>query len=89
MHMPTVPIVKSLLFLIHTRDHDPPHVTVFYGTPEKFEAKARVVISTGEFLKRKKSESEFSSKDKKLIQKIVEQNRAKFMEDWNETRSKG
>lgn len=89
MYMPTVLIVKNLLFMIHTLDHNPPHVTVFYGTPEKFEAKARVEIESGKFLKNKAGEKEFSSKDKRLIQQIVEQNKENFMEVWNESRPKG
>lgn len=82
MHMPTVLKIFSLMFVIHTRDHGFPHVTVYDGTPESWEAFAKIRIDEIEVI-----EAEgFHKKDLKMILQIVERYQQDWMEVWNETR---
>lgn len=46
--MPTLLAVKNLLYMIHTRDHGHPHVTVYLGTPSNFEAMAKIRLDNFE-----------------------------------------
>ena len=72
--MPTVLVIKKLLFVIHTRDHQPPHVEVYFGNPETYEAWAKVRIDKVELL-----EAEgFTSSDLDQIVRIC-QARQKFL----------
>ncbi len=80
MLMPTLLIVRNFLFIIHTRDHGFPHVTIYQGTPEKFQAMAKVRLDNLGVLEVK----EFTERDVGLILKIVTQYQSEWMEVWNE-----
>jgi hypothetical protein len=80
--MPTVLKILNLIFIIHTRDHGYPHVTVYRGTPKNHDAFAKVrldVVLTIEL-------SGFSASAEKMILKIVSKNQSEWLEVWNETR---
>ena len=83
--MGTVLKVLGLLFMIHTNDHKPPHVTVYKGTPENFEARVRIEIET---LSVMDSETAFSAWTLRKIVDVVRQNQETMLEEWNETRPK-
>ncbi len=44
--MPTLLIVRNLMFILHTRDHGHPHVTIYQGSPENYEALAKVRLDS-------------------------------------------
>lgn len=73
--MPTIMLIQKLAFIIHTRDeHNPPHIEVYYGTPESHEAWAKVRIDRVEIMEA----FGFSSNDLNSIVKIC-QIRQKFL----------
>jgi hypothetical protein len=78
--MPTLLIVRNFLFMIHTRDHGFPHVTIYQGSPEQYEAMAKVRLENLEVIEVK----QFSKKDVGLILKIIAQYQSEWMEVWNE-----
>lgn len=78
--MGTVLKIFNLLFIIHTRDHTPPHVTVYMGTPESWDAKVKVNLVT---LKAFDNEN-FSAKSLKVICQLAKENQDEWMEKWNE-----
>lgn len=80
--MGTVLRILNVIFMIHTRDHNPPHVTVYQGNPKNFDAKARIEIETSEVM----DSVGFSARALKKLQAVVDQEREFFMEKWNETR---
>jgi len=80
MLMPTLLIVRNLLFMIHTRDHGFPHVTIYQGTPERFEAMAKVRLDNLDILEVR----QFTERDVGLILNIVTQYQSDWMEVWNE-----
>lgn len=82
MYMPTVLRVFSFLWIIHTNDHEPAHVTVYKGTPDNYEAKARIEIVTGRVID---SEGLKSSALEKMSTVTIEF-RELLQERWNETR---
>ena len=82
MHMPTVKVINKLLFIIHTNDHNPPHVTIYFGLPESHEAKARVEIDTGIIM----CSFGFSVKSLRMLQKEIVENKEFYYEKWTETR---
>lgn len=82
MHMPTVLKIFNLMFMIHTRDHGFPHVTVYDGTPRSHEAMAKIRIDTLTVIEADR----FSRKDLGLILKVAERYQEEWMEVWNETR---
>ena len=84
MHMGTVLRVLGLLFVIHTRDHEPPHVTIYQGTPQNYEAVARIEIMTGRII----SSRRFSVKRLGLLVTIVQAEREYLKEKWDESRPK-
>lgn len=70
--------------MIHTLDHNPPHVTVYKGRPDNYEAKARINIETCKVI-----DSEgFSKKEENILELLAKQNKIDFMEAWYETRPK-
>jgi hypothetical protein len=82
--MPTVLKIKNLLFMIHTRDHGFPHVTVYLGTPQNYEAMAKIRLDTI-------SEIEvdgFDARAMRIIFEAVLEHREDFMEVWSDTREK-
>lgn len=87
MYMPSYPSISILgcLFIIHTDDHEPAHVTIYHGTSKNHDAKARIEIKTGNVMK---GSFGFSEKAlKKLVERVL--SRQDFlMEAWNETRPK-
>lgn len=82
MYMPTVLRINNLIFMIHTRDHGHPHVTVYLGTPENFEAMAKIRIDQLEVIE----SVGFGSKtlNKILMHTLIYQE--VWMEVWNESR---
>lgn len=87
MYMPSYLSISilGLMFMIHTDDHEPAHVTVYKGTPESHEAKARIEIETGEVM-----DGSFGFSEKalrKLSQRVLD--RQDFLRrKWNATRPK-
>ena len=73
-------LFRNFLFMIHTRDHGFPHVTVYQGTPEKYEAMAKVRLDNMEVLEVK----QFTERDVGFIFKIVTRYQPEWMEVWNE-----
>ena len=78
--MPTLLLVRNLLFMIHTRDHGHPHVTVYQGTPDKHEAMAKVRLDNLTVLE----VDQFTKKDVSLIVKITTRYQTEWLEVWNE-----
>jgi hypothetical protein len=82
MYMPKVLVIKNLMFMIHTRDHGHPHVTVYLGTPENYEAFAKVRLDQVEVI-----ESEnFSQRDLNFILQETLENVEDFLGVWHDTR---
>lgn len=81
--MPTVLTVNNILrYMIHTKDHGHPHVTVYYGTPEKYEAIAKVRLDLIEVIESK-------GFNKRALVNILETTalyQQIWLEVWNETR---
>ena len=84
MYIGTVLRVLGLLFVIHTRDHEPPHVTIYKGTPDNYEAVARIEIATSRVI----SSNGFRSRLLKILEGIVKSQTRYLMEKWNESRPK-
>ena len=84
MYMGTVLRVLGLLFIIHTRDHEPPHVTIYQGTPRDYEAVARIEIETSRLM----SSKGFRKRLLNLLEETVRAERKYLMEKWNESRPK-
>ena len=82
--MGTVFYFKSLFFIIHTLDHEPPHVTVYYPSKKNYEAKARVNLLTCTVI----DSIGFSLKSLKTIEKLTKQKQELLLERWYETRPK-
>ncbi|MBX2989085.1 MAG: DUF4160 domain-containing protein [Bdellovibrionaceae bacterium] len=78
--MPTLLIVKALRFMLHTREHGFPHVTVYHGTPRNHEAFAKVRLDRVLVIE----SFGFHPKDLNIILLIVEQYRKEFLEAWND-----
>ncbi len=82
--MGTVLYTKTLMFMIHTRDHGFPHVTVYKGTPDNHEAFAKIRLDVIDII-----ESQgFGTKALTSIVGITAENREAWLEEWNETRAK-
>jgi hypothetical protein len=82
--MPTVLRVKNLIYIIHTRDHGHPHVTVYLGTPESFEAMAKIRLDSVEAIE----STGFDQRTLRRILATVGYYQLQFLEVWNETREK-
>ncbi len=80
MIIPTLLVVKNLAFIIHTRDHGFPHVTVYQGLPDRYEAKAKIRLDNLTVLKVEK----FSQRDVAVILKVTAQYKNDWLEVWNE-----
>ena len=81
--MPTVLTIRNLMFMIHTRDHNPPHVTIYCGVPDDWQANARVNLENCQVM----DSTGFKNKDIKIIEALCIVNRESFLEVWYETRS--
>jgi hypothetical protein len=80
--MGTVLYTKTLMFMIHTRDHGHPHVTVYKGQPDNREAFAKIRLDNFEVLE----SQHFSSRAlAQIIEKVIE-NQTAWLEEWNATR---
>jgi hypothetical protein len=78
--MPTILRILGILWIIHTRDHGSPHVTVYKGSPKNYEAIAKIRLDIVEVIESKG----FSEK---FLNKILEQTRNHqdlLLEAWNE-----
>ena len=80
--MPTVLKILNLMFIIHTRDHGFPHVTVYRGNPNSHDAYAKVRLDEMQVIEL----FGFSISAEKLILEIVSKNQSEWLEVWNETR---
>jgi hypothetical protein len=80
MQMPALLVIRNFLFMIHTRDHGFPHVTIYQGSPEKYEAMAKVRLDNMEVLEVR----QFTKRDMGLILKITARYQTEWMEVWNE-----
>jgi hypothetical protein len=78
--MGTMLLIKNLLFIIHTRDHGHPHVTVYFGTPKSWECRAKVRLDVVSELE----VDGFSKRDMKFILEMTERNQKEWLEEWNE-----
>lgn len=87
MYMPSYPSISilGLMFIIHTDDHEPAHVTIYKGTPKKHEAKARIEIETGNIMA---GSFGFSEKALRKLSERVLQRQDFLRSEWNETRPK-
>lgn len=82
--MPTLLVVRNLMFVIHTRDHGHPHVTVYFGRPSDWEARAKVRLDQIIVL-------ESDGFDRAALKEIVEittMYQAIWLEVWNEIQEK-
>jgi hypothetical protein len=84
MYMPTVLIIKNLMFVIHTRDHGHPHVTVYLGSPERYEARAKIRLDVVKVIENKG----FSTRDMAIILENVDKYLSSFKEVWDEIKSR-
>lgn len=83
--MPTILLIKNLAFIIHTRgEHNPPHVEVYYGTPENHEAWAKVRIDKVEILEA----DNFTSRDLDQIVRICQGRQKYFSRKWRKYNGK-
>ncbi len=80
--MPTVLKIINLIFIIHTKDHGYPHVTVYRGTPENHDAYAKVRLDEIEVIELRG----FKASAEAVILEIVSKNQDDWLEVWNETR---
>ncbi len=80
MSMPTLLIVRNLIFVIHTRDHGYPHVTIYQGSPSDHEAMAKIRLDNLAVLE----VNRFSRKDMNLILIITARYQIEWMEVWDE-----
>jgi len=69
-------------FIVHTRDQGHPHVTVYRGTPECYEAVAKIRLDIVKIIELQG----FNTLAEKIILKIVSDNQPEWLEVWNETR---
>lgn len=73
--MPTILDLFGLLFLIYTRDHQPPHVHV---RSQDGEAKFKVTLEEVTLIENRK----LKPKDLKLAESILEANKKYVVEQW-------
>ena len=78
--MPTVIRILGTLWIIHTRDHGFPHVTVYKGSPENYEAMAKIRLDVIEVIESKGFSEKFLNKilDKTVVYQDL------LLEAWNE-----
>jgi hypothetical protein len=78
--MPSILRILGTLWVIHTRDHGHPHVTVYKGTPKNHEAVAKIRLDVIEVI-------ESRGFSERFLNKILEQTRFYqdvLLEAWNE-----
>jgi len=80
--MPTVLKVLDLIFMIHTKDHGHPHVTVYRGNPSNHDAFAKVRLDVLQVIELQG----FNTSAENVILRIVSKNQTEWLEVWNETR---
>lgn len=78
--MPKLLIVKNLIFMIHTRDHGHPHVTVYLGNPTSHEAMAKIRLDQVEVIESKG----FNRSSVKFLIETTEEYHQEWLEVWNE-----
>lgn len=78
--MPTIIRILGTLWIIHTRDHGYPHVTVYKGTPNHFEAMAKIRLDVVEVIESKGFSEAFLMK----ILRTTASYQALLLEAWNE-----
>jgi len=78
--MPTILRILGTLWIIHTRDHGFPHVTIYKGTPRQFEARAKIRLDVIEVIESKGFSEAFLRKI--IATTVVYQ--PLLLEAWNE-----
>jgi len=78
--MPTVIRILGTLWIIHTRDHGHPHVTVYKGSPKNFEAVAKIRLDIVEVIESKGFSKSFLNK---ILDKTTDYQDL-LLEAWNE-----
>ena len=78
--MPTIIRILGTLWVIHTRDHGHPHVTVYKGTPSNHEAVAKIRLDVIEVIESKG----FSETFVKKILRNAQLYQTLLLEEWNE-----
>jgi hypothetical protein len=78
--MPTVLRILGTLWIIHTRDHGFPHVTVYKGSPKNYEAVAKIRLDLVEMIESKG----FSQNFLKKILDVTREYQDQLLEAWNE-----
>lgn len=73
-------IAYGLSVYIYFKDHNPPHVHVYYGSAKNHEASAVLEIGSWDILE----VSGFSEKDVRLLVKELKKREQTLMEKWDE-----
>lgn len=60
--MPTIIRILGTIWIIHTRDHGHPHVTVYKGTPSNYEAMAKIRLDVVEVIEARGFSKDFLNK---------------------------
>jgi len=82
--MPTLIRILGTVWIIHTRDHGHPHVTIYKGTPSNHEAMAKIRLDVVEVIESRGFSKEFLSK----IVATTQEYKSLLLEAWNEIHEK-
>ncbi|MES2769501.1 MAG: DUF4160 domain-containing protein [Bdellovibrionota bacterium] len=82
--MPTVLRILECIWIIHTRDHGFPHVTIYKGTPDNFEACAKIRLDKIIMIEN----NGFSEKSINTLLKATELYQQILIEKWREYHEK-
>lgn len=78
--MPTVLRILNVMFVIHTRDHGFPHVTVYLGSPESHEAMVKIRLDILKVIENKG----FKESAVARLVKTTELHQGEWLEKWKE-----
>ncbi len=82
--MPTIIGILGTIWIIHTRDHGHPHVTVYKGKPFNHEAMAKIRLDILEVIEARGFSNDFLNK---ILTKTHEY-QTLLLEAWNEIHEK-
>jgi hypothetical protein len=77
--MPTLLRIKALIFILHTREHGHPHITVYSPGKQDSEAMAKVRLDEIEIIE----SYGFHMNDLRFIMEITKKYQEIWMEAWN------
>ena len=77
--VPTVLSILNYLWVIHTRDHGYPHVTVYKGKPDNFEARAKIRLDHIEVIEN----SGFNEKSLNKLLKFTLEFQVFLLNEWS------